>query len=737
MPPMPHGGRFCTLCTDFVVQHCPRAIIQHYLDRHTIVIRRDPLFFLGLAPPNKQAVNEANELKFKTTSEDLGTAETSVLELRDVESDVPYQGEVPDEDLKNKIMRQNYRGGSKSTSSNYHVFATLLDQVWCCQVPCCGAVFSKTLTGLICGEQSCKTHGDLVSSLSREDFIRHAQEKHRSTTASLKAARPTKGPPSEDQLSKEWTSFTGTVDDATFQMYCRIPHDGNRFARYVTFSGRIPAIHNPYHIPIVAVETILSDTFMHIVSARKYVAWIRHKLAQHGLIDFRSLQAFLGADVDWDSTYCEASEDLYPEEDVTCIDPRNLDLTRSQWTCPWPNCKRQVEEYSHSRDVMSRHFINVHLGGFWFCYEPGCEYVTYTTLERLEKHRLYCHVGPEFQCGHLQCTEIQLDYVSSRGFRSDYRLQKHHEWIFSLWLRDGNGPYGDHLSHRTPSLTTSYLLPLDSEGSDTFFNTKQRDYRLRTNHMILAAQGVTLQQCDIQGIGWCQGFFHDQQWHRCPASAMLDIDTSTLIFVESHVAFTFAMSCDFCIHMLSRLPRPTARPPSIHHFITTESRQHRPRLGIGADVNDHQSFIRHIRQRPLELPGAAANFKRAIWRNPKQVFIVDFETTLPWGMLSVPLEVTIRTADGHIVVSCLINENGVTNQTFEEAIGVKQGMIYQQAERALRHLRRFRGARDAGVPRGCKSAREIVDILLAAGFGPQSFWVEYSVIFMWEQLRPR
>ncbi|KAG8626401.1 hypothetical protein KVT40_005346 [Elsinoe batatas] len=839
-PPVTVVGRPCTLCKAYIMTNFPKAVIGHYLAKHSIVIRRNPLFYIGKNRPHdhsgidsyKSTITKAlDDLEITAEMEPFGQREgmeenkidmigdqtgsnspapPKAGALRGLQSVTQTAASTSYEDLMQTFLecipvehasqfhpvahayrtihhgQQIYRAAKQLDLSGglrleHHVFAKQENGIWHCQIPCCGAVFlnmfsidlhlfahgEQTLSGSFCGEESCRRFDARAS---------HLDEEHGGSAASFEAVRPRRvgeglqkilarygaaatimeagsepsiiygprylKPLTPHEIETNFLKFTGTVDDATFEQYCRTPSDGRRFCKYVTFTGKEPAINHPYHIPVVTVETIMGAQYMHLRVARRYVAWIRSEIARHNLTDFLSLQAYLRSDVYLDDTCRQAPEDstsdslpaggdyvprevLSFDEDPLYRDEERSLLGKAQLSCPWAGCEKRMKKHEHTRGYLSQHFINAHLGGFWHCHESSCEFVVYTSAEHLERHRRYCHIGPEFQCGHLDCNQVRVHDVQSSAHLNDFKLQKHHEWVFNKWLADGIPKLQDSQPDSHGGGMSALIASFSGE-IDAFFSSRQRQYRSTMNRAVLTARGISLDQCDVQGMGLCQRFHHARQWYRCPAKTMLDLDTSTLIYVESHTEFTFALCCDFCATILSRLPRPKAQIPSVHHFFARKSLRHRPRFGAGANINDYQTFISHIREKRRWIPPTIAIFKQAIQHDPKQVFIVDFETTIPWGMRSVPLEVTVRTADGSIVVSCGINEPGITNSEFEDSIGVKQGPLFQQPERALRHLRRFRGARDIGVPPRCLSSKEIFQLLQEAGFGPQSYWIEYS-----------
>lgn len=114
--------------------------------------------------------------------------------------------------------------------------------------------------------------------------------------------------------------------------------------------------------------------------------------------------------------------------------------------------------------------------------------------------------------------------------------------------------------------------------------------------------------------------------------------------------------------------------------------------------------------------------------SPETIFIVDFESvrrSQPNTPLC-PTEITVRNGNGHIVISSIINEKGVTNSQFEDRLR----LLGYSDDDWIKGVRKIRGHPDVGkFPRNAKTPEEIIDKLLHAGLSPNSLWIEYSTMF--------
>ena len=79
--------------------------------------------------------------------------------------------------------------------------------------------------------------------------------------------------------------------------------------------------------------------------------------------------------------------------------------------------------------------------------------------------------------------------------------------------------------------------------------------------------------------------------------------------------------------------------------------------------------------------------------SPKKIFLVDFESV--WrsekGLPLCPIEVTVRDGNGDVIISCIINDEGVTNSAFEDALS---DLGYSN-EKSFQGVRRIRGPRQS------------------------------------------
>ncbi|KAI1612280.1 hypothetical protein EDD36DRAFT_281556 [Exophiala viscosa] len=265
-----------------------------------------------------------------------------------------------------------------------------------------------------------------------------------------------------------------------------------------------------------------------------------------------------------------------------------------------------------------------------------------------------------------------------------------------------------------------------AEGGREFFTFERRSQQLKKNLTFLGVQKADL---DVRHTKTCSGFSIDGRHFDCVDSINLRLHTAMVIFVPSLLLFTVAPRCNYCIHVMSQLSPPHAALPLPFLFGSrrdTASKGKRKRVGIGRSVNDQSSFLRVVQEYGLRLPPMAKLYKELKTMFPRKIFIIDFETMrrTKKGQPLVLLEVTVRDGDNNIILSCPVNEEGVTNAQFEEDMR-KAG--FDAA--IIRSARKIRGSPGQQFPTDAKTAAQIVRKLLDAGLNPDSLWVEYSTRF--------
>src|SRR5436305_576468 len=153
-----------------------------------------------------------------------------------------------------------------------------------------------------------------------------------------------------------------------------------------------------------------------------------------------------------------------------------------------------------------------------------------------------------------------------------------------------------------------------------------------------------------------------------------------LIYVPSRLLFTVAPTCDYCIHLMSLISRELAIPPQPFCFTPKDGKHAHKRIGIGAFINDHISFRQIIEKERLPIPPMAKKYAELKQSCHEKIFIVDFETVRRFvrNLPLIPVEITARDRKGQIIISCLINDEGVTNAQFMtrlEKLGYDQNSI--------------------------------------------------------------
>ena len=224
------------------------------------------------------------------------------------------------------------------------------------------------------------------------------------------------------------------------------------------------------------------------------------------------------------------------------------------------------------------------------------------------------------------------------------------------------------------------------------------------------------------------GFSYGTNSFNCADSINLGLDTAMLIFIPSKLLFTVTPTCDYCIHTMSLISRPIASLPPPMCFGPKCGNYRRERRDIGSTINDHASFLRVVKENSLPLTPMAMKCMQLMDHSPETIFIVDFESvrrSQPNTPLC-PTEITVRNGNSHIVISCIINEKGVTNSQFEDRLR----LLGYSDDDWIKGVRKIRGHPDVGkFPRNAKTPEEIIDKLLHAGLSPNSLWIEYSTMF--------
>jgi hypothetical protein len=402
------------------------------------------------------------------------------------------------------------------------------------------------------------------------------------------------------------------------------------------------------------------------------------------------------------------------------------------WGCPWPTCRHTTAwEY-----CLVVHFLSTHLNCRWTCPEKGCEHCCYRNPHQLEQHRMNCHIGSPLQCGHQDCSGIFVkDSWRSRGYMNYDILRAHFERYFNRNLDHCRSEASDSgLGLNKPSReympqkdlpTKAVYLEKYAKGSASYLNKSRRMYRRKQNLTILTRYKVRHDNIKVRGSKVCTGFSYDDRHFECVDSVSLSLDTAMLICVPSRLLFTVAPTCDYCIHLMSLISRDLATPPQPFCFTPKDGKHAHKRIGIGASINDHISFRQMIEKGRLPIPPMAKKYAELKQLCHEKIFIVDFETVRrsARNLPLIPIEITARDGKGKIIISCLINDEGVTNAQFMtrlETSGYDRNSILA--------VRKFRGRFRDDLPPNAKTPKEIMNTLLQAGLSPDCLWVEYSAM---------
>jgi hypothetical protein len=141
-----------------------------------------------------------------------------------------------------------------------------------------------------------------------------------------------------------------------------------------------------------------------------------------------------------------------------------------------------------------------------------------------------------------------------------------------------------------------------------------------------------------------------------------------------------------------------------------------------------------VSQLRLSLSQMATEYAKVKASCPQKIFIVDSETVRrsKKNLPLCPTEVTVRDGQGRIIVSCVINDKGVTNAEFEARL---RKLGYSDPK-SFQGVRRIRGPPENKLPPNAKTSKEVVHILIEAGLQPDCLWVEYSTSFFdWKCMR--
>ena len=256
-----------------------------------------------------------------------------------------------------------------------------------------------------------------------------------------------------------------------------------------------------------------------------------------------------------------------------------------------------------------------------------------------------------------------------------YTLRDHFETYFNRNLQhiQPTNPNSD--LHRLAELhKPTKTLPSETEywqrfsgGSSSYLNLARRTYRRQENYKLLRANKIRPEEIVVRGEQICTGFSYGGQAFACADSIPLILDTIMLIFVPSLFLYTVASTCDYCIHIMSSISRYLAYPPLPMHFLPKLGKPRR-RIGIGSSIDDHASFLRVIQaEGGLTISPTAQRYADIKESAPQTIFIVDFEIVwrLQRNLPLCPTEVTVRDGNNDIIISCTINDEGVTNAQFE------------------------------------------------------------------------
>ncbi|RVX69330.1 hypothetical protein B0A52_06925 [Exophiala mesophila] len=317
----------------------------------------------------------------------------------------------------------------------------------------------------------------------------------------------------------------------------------------------------------------------------------------------------------------------------------------------------------------------------------------------------------------------------------DRRLRAHDETIFNATLA-GSAPNASLPVPRfsaeieTPNQdlpSMEQYLSRFSQQSPWFFTHARREYRRAANARVLAKYNLRFENIRLDNRSTCSGFWCHNRHYHCADSIALDIDTTRLLFVPTKILFTVANTCDYCVFVMSVLSRPLAKIPYPFEF-GLKGRGgvgRNERVGIGSSIVDHASFLQVAAKSPLSLTPMAEKYRLLKKTAPHTIFIVDFESVpiLQQGLPICLTEVTFRDGNNKVIESCIINAEGMTNLDFETKL---QNLGYTH-RKSFESARRIRGPKFGSLKGRARTPKEILQVLREHGFGPNSFWVEYSV----------
>lgn len=572
-----------------------------------------------------------------------------------------------------------------------------------------------------------------------------------------------------EQEDNAWTSFrrftsagshsvdagemSGADADRIFREHC--------YGSYVFLSqvpkGTPPTVAPPYYL----VETLTALRWQTETEAKDFINTYRQFCELLGTDNVDEVRKILVGSLPLAKSTSKALQPILQPTDQGAQSPLDVRNTQSsselalqgavqesnsKLHCPWPGC--ECTSFLSHRYWMTTHFLSAHLNCVWQCREKGCEYCCYLTPEYLERHRMHCHVGSPLQCGHQNCNQVLIrESYASQGHTTYATLRNHFEMIFNRELQNlrTQSLHPDPCLHYSSGKQESQtLLPsptkystLFSGGSISYLSQNRREHRLGDNHRLLAAYGIKSSDVQVKGSQICEGFFYGDQHFCCADSINLSLETAMLIFVPKLLLFTVVPTCDYCIYVMSLISRPFASLPLPFHFGSrrgTLNNTYVRRIGKGSSINDHASFLHVVSQERLCISQMGMEYAKVKASFPQKIFIVDFETVrrseknLPLR----PTEVAFRNGEGHIIISCVINEKGVTNAQFEAQLR-KSGY---SDPKSFQGVRRIRGPPENTLPPNAKTSKEIVRILVEAGLKPDCLWVEYSTSFFdWKCMR--
>ena len=161
---------------------------------------------------------------------------------------------------------------------------------------------------------------------------------------------------------------------------------------------------------------------------------------------------------------------------------------------------------------------------------------------------------------------------------------------------------------------------------------------------------------------------------------------------------------------MSVLFRPSASLPLPFNFGPKIGKDGRSSVRTGVDslIHNHASFRQIVGESGLSIPPMATRYWGLRLLSPKKVFLVDFESV--WrserALPRCTIEVKVRNGNSKIVISCIFNEEGVTNSDFEDdlvSFGYTNKTSYQG-------VRRIRGPSQFRTPLGCSHSQCSHDI---------------------------